>query len=500
MKTCIYLRKSREDIEKENLGINTLETHKETLLECAKIKELQIIGIKEEIVSGGTLYARPSMLQLLEEVEQGLYDAILCMDIDRLGRSGMKEQGIILETLQENNVLIITPTKTYDLNNEHDILETDIKSFISRQELSLIKKRMRNGIIRSVKDGNYISTSPPFGYRKVKKGKNNTLEIVEEEAKVIELIFDLYVNSSMGARMIVDELRVRGLKNANRNTNWSITTIKKIIHNPVYNGKVIYGYRSYKVGKDGKSTSKLNSNAMVCEGKHEAIITDELFNKAQLISSARYNPPKQVNKSLRNPLSGLMKCGKCGYAMYMKEDGKAFRMNCSHSKMCRTKGTNVIRIEERIKQDLYTYFDSLSIELSNSNKNNNIGFLEDKKSALESNIDSKKKQQNRLYELLETGVYTTEVFIQRNKTISTDIDSLNKSLNAIDVELFKLRKNEDKESSIPEFKNILQIYDTLSIENKNFFLKSIINSIRYYKESNAKPDEFKLVYDMKISS
>lgn len=498
LRTCIYLRKSREDIEKEHLGIDTLHAHKTTLLEFAKTNQLNIVAIKEEIVSGGTLSTRPLMLELLEELEQGFYDAVLCMDIDRLGRSGMREQGIILETFQENNVLIITPTKTYDLNNEHDILETDIKSFISRQELSLIKKRMRNGIIRSVKDGNYISTSAPFGYKKVKLSKIKTLEIVEDEAKIVKLIYDLYVSHNMGVRKIADELKARGLKNANSSTNWSITTIKKIIHNPVYTGKVVYASRSYKIDKSGKITSKLNPNALIVEGKHQAIISEELFNKAQLISSARYSPPKHNDKELKNPFSGLIKCGKCGYAMYMKGDGKTFRLSCSHSKQCQTKSTNILKIVERIRSDLYSYFNKLIIELSSTNNDNEIIFLEDKKASILENIKNKKRQQNKLYELLETGVYDIDVFTKRNDSITGEIFLLNNSLNEVDKKLDKIR-NINTQNTEPSIINLIQIYDTLSVQDKNVLLKSIINSIIYYKAPDAKPDEFKLIYDMKIS-
>ncbi len=95
MRTCMYLRKSRADLEKEQCGIDTLSAHKKILLEHAKKENLNVIDIKEEIVSGGQLFNRIEMLKLLAEAEDNKFDAVLCMDIDRLGRSGMKDQGIM---------------------------------------------------------------------------------------------------------------------------------------------------------------------------------------------------------------------------------------------------------------------------------------------------------------------------------------------------------------------------------------------------------------------
>ena len=138
MKTCIYLRKSRQDEELEKKeDTDTLARHRSTLLSVAKKQNLDIVEIKEEIVSGGSISSRPKMLQLLDEVKNNTYDAVLCIDLDRLGRGGMQDQGLILDTFKESHTLIITPDKTYDLNNELDEEMTRIK-------IILCSKRVKN--------------------------------------------------------------------------------------------------------------------------------------------------------------------------------------------------------------------------------------------------------------------------------------------------------------------------------------------------------------------
>ncbi|ERM27553.1 Site-specific recombinase [Clostridioides difficile] len=96
MKVAIYLRKSRADEEAEHRGeFETLSRHKTTLLKIAKEQSLNVIEIKEELISGESITYRPKMLELLNEVEENKYDAVLVMDIDRLGRGNMQDQGLI---------------------------------------------------------------------------------------------------------------------------------------------------------------------------------------------------------------------------------------------------------------------------------------------------------------------------------------------------------------------------------------------------------------------
>ena len=150
MKTCMYLRKSRAEDLSDSTG-DTLRRHRETLEETARAMQLTICGVYEEVVSGEDLYARPEMLRLLRDVKDGVCEAVLCMDIDRLGRGTMSQQGVILETFKEAGVRIITPQKTYDLQDEMDEDYTELQTFFARKELKLIKKRMRRGVERMKK-------------------------------------------------------------------------------------------------------------------------------------------------------------------------------------------------------------------------------------------------------------------------------------------------------------------------------------------------------------
>ena len=201
MRYAIYLRKSRADDTSEPLEV-TLQRHRQMLEKYMQQHDIAVQDedVFEEVVSGDSLYARPQMLRLLEAVEAGTYTGVLCVDIQRLGRGSMQDQGMILDAFKWSDTKIITPTRTYDLSNDMDETYTEFESFMGRQEYKMIKKRLRRGLNATIENGGYIANAP-YGYDKTKIGKTPSLKINEAEAKFIHMIFDLY-QGGMGALTI----------------------------------------------------------------------------------------------------------------------------------------------------------------------------------------------------------------------------------------------------------------------------------------------------------
>ena len=271
MNTVIYLRKSRADEQDESME-DTLRRHKETLLEFAsKQPTMVIINIYEEVVSGDKLYSRPQMLKLLSDAEQGLFDAVLVKDMERLGRGSASEQGLILETFKRNDIKIITPREVLDLNNEHDEDYAEFKSFFARQELKTIKRRLRDGTIKSVKEGCHL-WEPPYGYKRAVVNKSPTVEIFEDEAKFVRMIFDLYVNSGLGSQAIAHTINAMGAK-PHKSDKFNRTSIVSILRNKTYIGKIVFNKKS-NVMKNGKMTTVYHSPEkwIIVDGKHPPII------------------------------------------------------------------------------------------------------------------------------------------------------------------------------------------------------------------------------------
>jgi len=497
MNVCIYLRKSRAD---ENMSLeDVLGRHKTTLITLAQKNNYSILDIKEEIVSGESITRRPKMLELLEEVENDKYDAVLVMDVDRLGRGNMREQGLILETFKEYSTMIITPNKIYDLDNEFDEEYSEFEAFMARRELKIIKKRLQRGRIKSLEEGNYIAAIAPFGYEK----KDKTLIINRKQYNVVKLIFDLYVNKNYGDAKIANYLKKHKIPNANNNLNWDKTTIRSILKNPVYTGKVVWGKRSFKYDKAGTKTSKLQDidSWRIHEGNHEAIIDEEIFNKAQIIAKKRYNPRLHSDKKLRNPLASLIQCGGCGTTMTLrtcthKPDSIRCYKNCG-----RVKSSYIYLIEERLLNTALEELKKLSYKFkykeNNINNSTELCVLKITIQTKKNELITLSQQKNKLYNLLEQGIYSNATFIDRMNTLSMNINSVSKDIENLQTQLSLASTNEQFETKVFPWINktidsIENIYWELDIKQRNEFLKIIIDKVIYRKDKDANKDGFQL--------
>lgn len=184
----MYLRKSRMDTDFDEVSVaETLDRHRKILDSFCKERKLNVVETLEEVVSGESLASRPKMLKLLELVNTGMYAGVVCVDIERLSRGSSLESGYIMQVLQSNSCKIITPSKTYDLQNESDEQFTDMKFMFSRYELKTITKRLVRGRNQSASEGKFLGSVAPYGYRpyKLKGVKGNSLKIIPEEADVV---------------------------------------------------------------------------------------------------------------------------------------------------------------------------------------------------------------------------------------------------------------------------------------------------------------------------
>ncbi|MBM7616316.1 recombinase family protein [Alkaliphilus hydrothermalis] len=503
MNICIYLRKSRSE---ENMSIEeVLNRHRTTLLAYAKKHKLNVLEIKEEVLSGESITRRPKMLELLEEVEEGKYDAVLVMDIDRLGRGNMREQGLILETFKEYNTKIITPNKVYDLDNEFDEEYSEFEAFMSRRELKIIKKRLMRGRLKSLEEGNYIGAIAPFGYEK--KGK--TLAINKKQAKVVKLIFQLYIKENYGDSKIASYLIDKKIPTASENLNWDKTTIRTILKNPVYTGKVIWGKKRFKYDKEGNKHYRLQNEEdwLIYEGKHEAIIDPETFQEAQKIAKKRHNPTKtHKTKELRNPLAGLLKCGSCGSTMTIRtQKNKPDSIRC-YKNCGGVKSSYIHLIEKRLLENLLAELNKLKFTFSYKKRTINeieIQVIENTLLEKEKNSETLMEQRDKLYDFLEQGIYDNDTFLERMNILTQKINAVDSAIQQLQTNLSKiLQLKNQKEKLIPQINIsidfIEETYFDANTKQRNDFLKSIISEVIYTKDKKAAETEFSLKIKLKM--
>ena len=526
MPYCLYVRKSRADAEAEARGEGeTLSRHINTLLELAKRRHLDITQIYREIVSGETIAARPVMQQLLSEVEQGLWDGVLVMEVERLARGDTVDQGIVAQTFKFSDTLIITPIKDYNPNNEFDEEYFEFGLFMSRREYKTINRRLQRGRLASVKEGKYVGSQSPYGYERVKiKGdKGYTLEPFPPEADVVRMIFDWYTRGEelpdgsfrrLGVSLIVR--RLNSLKIPPRKSDhWATATVRDILINPVYVGMVRWNWRSdVKKMVDGRVVIERPRNSLdkctVAEGLHPPLVSVEVFAVAQELMSS--NPPRPVGErgTVKNPLAGIIVCAKCGHRMTRRPyTGRDYpdTLMCADT-ACDNISCALHYVERRVLEALQEWLADYKLQWETGGEENPavamVAMKEKALRRLDTEYTTLTKQLDNTHDLLEQGVYTTEQFLERSRKLSERIKKNEEDRLALGADIASDKSREaGRKQIIPKVERLLEVYYELPTPKaKNDMLKEVLEKVVYLKTKNGRwnnaPDDFELTLYPKI--
>lgn len=457
-KVAIYLRKSREDDE---LKGETLARHEKMLVEYCTRNNLHIAKTYKEIVSGENIANRPEMQKLLDDVAAGLYDGVVCVEIERLSRGNQIDQVEILDVFKGSNTKIYTLQKIYDLSNE-DIDEEyfEFALFMSRREYKTITRRMQRGRLQATKEGYYIGNNLPYGFDKVKIDKGYVLTPNPIEADVVRYIFDQYV-AGVGTYTIAKNLNDKGIKTKNGKF-WVNTRIMDIIKNKVYLGLI--------------HSTKLD---IWVEGKHDAIIDKDIYDRAQLIHTLKA-PKVRKNDKVKNPFAGIARCGCCGRLMqrnakanYGLEYLACYRNpNCTNHKHYRLDyiEKDVLTELKKALKDFNYFLDNSQEQLKEkrNSKDNEINLLTKELTTKETQIEN-------ACDLLEKGIYTIDLFKKRTEKLEKEISYIKERLT--EIKETPLDDDIKIKNAIPILEKVLDKYDILEIKEKNLLLRSIIKTI-----------------------
>jgi site-specific DNA recombinase len=492
---AIYLRKSRADMEAEAKGEGeTLARHEHILLDLASKKRLKIGKIYREIVSGETIEARPEMQKLLADVKAGKWKGVLVVEVERLARGETMDQGIVSKAFKISNTKIVTPMKIYDPNDEFDEEYFEFGLFMSRREYKVINRRLQRGRILSVNEGKYVGSVAPFGYDrvKIKDDKGYTLRR-NTEANTVKIMYDLYAYDNLSLNEVTKKLNKMGLK-PRKSDEWSIASVKDILANPVYIGKIKWNARKeVKVYKREKlvKTRPRNNDYILVEGLHKAIIDDKTW-KIVAAKRSLNSAPVVHNNVVQNPLCGLVICAKCGkkmkrrsYSKYSKEP----TLYCANTK-CDNVGSKFHYVEEKVLEGLKKWLEQYKfdyqehLEKINHNK---IESIEETIASLETEAKKENDKLLSIFNFLEDGTYTKEMFKARSEAVSQNLVRINNSIEEYKTKLAQEKiVDKEKEVLVPKIENLLDVYDLLQTpEEKNDLLKTVLTQVTYLKTEKS---------------
>ena len=489
----IYLRKSRKDSDLEALGIDVLKRHEETLLELARARSLPIGAIYREVVSGDSIDARPEMVRLLSEVESGIWEGVLVMEVERLARGDTIDQGRVQRAFFYSNTLIVTPGKTYNPAIENDNEYFEFSLFMSRREYATIKRRMQAGRIRSVKDGYYVGNIAPYGWRRVKADdcKHFTLVPDEKENPVLKLMYDFMGNKKYGFQKTCSALTGMGIVSRSGKP-FNPATVKTIISNPVNIGMLRWNYRkSQKAIVNGKiATSRPKADDYILvKGKHPGCISEDLYYRANSVNSSMTAPVKRSCR-IQNPFAGIVRCSCCGRVMVRKKmSAKQPRdyLICQYAG-CTTVAIELEELENAVLEWIRNYIADYKVNIFESTDDSEQESLRSILVNLEKEKETTLKQRGSLFDLLEQGIYTKEIFFERSTALEDKIKDFDKKIESVNADIVRLDLSKKNRSTfVPKCQELLNAWDTFDAADKNTALKNVIERIDFTKtEKNAR--------------
>jgi site-specific DNA recombinase len=318
MNSAIYARVSSEGQAKDG----TIQSQMEALREYAQANQHEIIvECLDDGYSGADLN-RPGLDQLRDIASEGLIEAVLVLSPDRLSRK-QAHQIILLEEFKKRNVQVNFISQPFG-DSAEDQLMLSIQGAIAEYERAKILDRTRRGTQHAVKNGQVMGSNPPYGYRFVRKSQDAPAHyaIDPDEAEIVKLVYDCYVNQDMSCRAIAKQLEQDGFPSRSKINKWWPSTINAILKNETYTG-IAYMNKTKAVvpGKHPKIKHyrQRRKSAKVERPKEEwialkvpAIIGQELWQKAQKIVERNSALSPRNNSKHNYLLRGLVVCGHCG--------------------------------------------------------------------------------------------------------------------------------------------------------------------------------------------
>ncbi len=205
---CAIYARTSTDRQRER---HTIDSQLRILPEYAEKRGWKIFNIYvDDGISGETIEERPKFSRLLEDAEQGCFNVVLVIDLDRIVRSKSSLQGaLIYDLFRENNIKLATPNELIDLSNEDQDLLAGIKREMAKWEKRKILGRMQRGRIEALKQGRFVGSRIAYGYRWNKEKQE--FEIEPEEAEFVRLIFNLCIEENWGSVTIADYLNKKNV-------------------------------------------------------------------------------------------------------------------------------------------------------------------------------------------------------------------------------------------------------------------------------------------------
>lgn len=322
----MYLRLSKDDERSgESLSI---ENQRKVLTNYINEQGWTLYDEYVDDGYSGTSFERPGVQRLLEDAKNGKINLIICKDMSRFGRNYIAVGQYVDYIFPMYNIRFIALTDNIDTanNNSASMEMLPIVNVFNEWYAANTSKKLRAVIETNAKAGKYKTTFAAYGYDKG-ADENRTPVIDSETAPIVRRIFEMRA-SGANLRKIAMALNDDGILSpadyhytkAGKATPlyshhlWSTQAVKRILHNPIYIGTLARMKMTTVSYKNHKVIKRDESDGIVHENNHEAIISKELWDKVRELEDS-VSTGKSTKTGEVKPLSGMCYCSTCGTKM-----------------------------------------------------------------------------------------------------------------------------------------------------------------------------------------
>lgn len=426
----IYIRVSTREQAEEGYSVGEQE---ERLKKYCDAMEWTAVKVYTDPGFTGSNMNRPALQAMIKEIEKGKADIVLVDKLDRLSRSQFDTLYLINKIFTAHDCAFVSRAEAFDTSSSFGRAMVGILAVFAELERERIKERMTDGKEGRAKDGLYKGGGHlPIGYDYDKE--TGSLIVVEYEAMQVREAFDLFLDRtplSTTARI----LNNKGYRT--RYGDWKEQTLRSLLRNPIYIGKIPHKGNVY-------------------DGKHDPIIPEEVFTRAQEIFKERdrkyekYKPGKRYS----SPLGGLIWCSHCGAKYHWRTNGKnkdgtrrAYYMCYSRSKAdpkmvkdpaCKNKTYRDRDLEKIIFDEIRklksdpAYIDSLKKSVDTS----------DKQHSIEKRIEQINSQISKLMDMYSIGGIDFDLVKNKIADLQSEKEQLENELDEIHLDESTVTKDQ----------------------------------------------------------
>ena len=510
-KVAIYSRVSTVEQAEEGFSLDEQER---LIREYCANHHMEVVEVYQDAgISGKDIEHRPAIQQLLNDAKGKKFNLVMSWKINRLSRK-LLDAIKIVDTLEKYGIGYQSYSEQFESNTPSGKMQFQMMALVGEFERNTIAQNVKMGMRAKAMAGEWCGGTPPLGHEWVTvegtenfSRKKSRLKVVDTEAETIRLIFEMYA-SGKGYKAIVGYLNKAG-----RKTKWgnqfSVAQIKPILTNLVYIGKVRYDVRR---NWNEKRRNNINPNPIIAAGKHDAIISDELWEQVQFMLSQKQGKPSRIYDG-EYPLTGILRCPECGAGMVisrcvrMNKDGSKNKITYYAFGNWKNKGTaachsNMVRVEkandfvyhqlERLLSD-DKFFREVVGRVNREHRILKENAVKEKESQSKE-MEKINNRQQRNHELYEDREITRDEFLKRREELNQQLSALWQSQSETSLIIMEEEKKEIPKEAI---RNILQNFSKVLSSNidrtiRKRLLHLLISEITIDKNRNIDSIKLKL--------